>query len=147
MSIGTAFNAQIGQWAGKALGTVEAVFKQSTRDVVAEMQTPLSAGGRMRVRTGFLRASLMASTAGMPGIDPAARPAAGQGYATDFAQLNAAIDAAAIGDTLRFGYTAAYAGHREYGAGGQPPDGFVRMAAQNWPAIVARTAKAVADAG
>lgn len=134
------FSAQVAAFAEKVEGAVEGVFKASVQDVVNEMQTPRGAGGRMRVDTGFLRASLLASTSAMPSINPQARPAEGGAYTFNFGQIEAVIAGADAGDTLYFGYTAAYAGHREYGANGQPPDAFVRSAAQNWPIIVDRNA-------
>lgn len=137
------FSAAVAQCADKVEGAVEAVFKEATQEVVEEMQKPTEQGGRMRVDTGFLRASLLASTAAMPSIVPGKNPAPGSGsnsYTTSFGQVEAVIAGADIGDTLYFGYTAAYAGHREYGSNGQAADGFVRLAAQNWPIIVDRKA-------
>ncbi len=134
------FSAAVAQWADKVEGAVEAVFKEATQEVVEEMQKPTGQGGRMRVDTGFLRASLLASSTSMPAINASAKPVDGRTYASDFAQVEAVIAGADIGDTLYFGYTAAYAGHREYGSNGQPADGFVRLAAQNWPIIVDRKA-------
>lgn len=130
------FSAAVAQWADKVEGAVEAIFKEATQDVVEEMQKPIGQGGRMRVDTGFLRASLLASSTSMPAINASAKPVAGGSYAADFGQIEAVIAGADIGDTLYFGYTASYAGHREYGVNGQPADGFVRLAAQNWPLIV-----------
>ncbi|MGN7734374.1 HK97 gp10 family phage protein [Ensifer sp. 22564] len=134
------FSAAVAQWADKIEGAVEAVFKESVQEVVEEMQTPVGQGGRMRVDTGFLRASLLASSTSMPAINASSKPTEGTAYSPDFAQVEAVIAGSDIRDTLYFGYTAAYAGHREYGANGQPADGFVRMAAQNWPIIVDRKA-------
>lgn len=134
------FSAAVAQWTDKVVGAVEAIFKEATQEVVEEMQKPVEQGGRMRVHTGFLRASLLASSTSMPAINASANPIEGQVYTTDFAQVEAVIAGADIGDTLYFGYTASYAGYREYGANGQPADGFVRLAAQNWPIIVDRKA-------
>jgi hypothetical protein len=133
------FSAAVAQWADKVEGAVEAIFKEATQEVVEEMQRPVGQGGRMRVDTGFLRASLLASSTSMPAIS-AAKPVAGGTYTPDFGQIEAVIAGADIGGTLYFGYTASYAGYREYGANGQPADGFVRLAAQNWPIIVDRKA-------
>ncbi|RVH27893.1 HK97 gp10 family phage protein [Sinorhizobium meliloti] len=133
------FSAAVAQWADKVEGAVEAIFKEATQEVVEEMQRPVGQGGRMRVDTGFLRASLLASSTSMPAIS-AAKPVEGGTYTPDFGQIEAVIAGADVGDTLYFGYTASYAGYREYGANGQPADGFVRLAAQNWPIIVDRKA-------
>ncbi|MCO5962360.1 HK97 gp10 family phage protein [Sinorhizobium meliloti] len=134
------FGAAVAQWADKVEGAAEAIFKEATQEVVEEMQRPVGQGGRMRVDTGFLRASLLASSTAMPAITASAMPVTGRTYAPDFGQIEAVIAGADIGDTLYFGYTAAYAGYREYGANGQAADGFVRLAAQNWPIIVDRKA-------
>jgi hypothetical protein len=130
------FSAQVAAFAEKIPGAVEAIFKEAVQEVVSEMQTPVAAGGRMRVDTGFLRASLMASTASMPTISSGKVPTGGKAYSYDEGQIEAVILAADVNDTLYFGYTAAYAGHREYGSNGQAPDAFVRSAVQRWDSIV-----------
>ncbi|MBB3234439.1 hypothetical protein [Phyllobacterium endophyticum] len=135
------FSAQVAAFAEKIPGAVEAVFKESVQELVAEMQTPIGQGGRMRVDTGFLRASLMASTAAMPAISPNRKPVDGQSYGYDAGQIEAVILGSDINDTLFFGYSAAYAGHREYGSNGQTPDAFVRSAAQRWDSIVEMKAR------
>lgn len=132
------FSAAVAQWADKVEGAVEAVFKEATQEVVEEMQKPVGQGGRMRVDTGFLRASLLAFSASMPAINASAKPIDGRTYTPG--QVEAVIAGADIGDTLYFGYTAAYAVHREYGSNGQPADGIVRLSAQNSPIIVDRKA-------
>lgn len=140
------FSATIKQWAKDIPEAAEAVRNQSAQEVVEDMQTPMSKGGRMRVDTGFLRNSLLASTSAMPSINSSARPAAGASYSYDAGQVEAVILGADFDDTLYFGYTASYAGFREYGARGQPPDAFVRTAAQKWPQIVARNTEKVRKA-
>ena len=114
---------------------VEALYKESTSEIVAMMQLSKANGGNMPVRTGFLRASLLASVSALPAIGSIT----GSGK-RDYnpSQVEATIAAATIDDTLYFGYTAAYAAHREFGANGTPPDGFVRLAAQNWLSTVDR---------
>jgi hypothetical protein len=130
------FSAQVAAFAEKIPGAVEAVFKESVQEVVSVMQTPKAAGGRMPVDVGFLRASLLASMTAMPSIDPNKKPVAGRTYSYDEGQIEAVILGADVNDTLYIGYTAAYAGHREYGVNGQTPDAFVRSAVQRWDAIV-----------
>ncbi len=137
------FSATVAAFAEKIEGAVEAVFKESVQEVVEVMQKPEGEGGRMHVDTGFLRASLMASTAAMPAINSGKNPAPGAGknsYGFDFDQIEAVILGADVNDTLFFGYTAAYAVHREFGSNGQAPDAFVRSAAQQWQGIVDRKA-------
>lgn len=131
------FSAQIADWVNRVEGATEAVFKESAQEIVSEMQKPRAAGGQMRIDTGFLRASLMASTASMPSIQSNAAPVEGQSYAFNDGAIEAVIAGSELGDTIYFGYTAAYAGYREYGANGQAPDAFVRTAVQRWPGVVA----------
>jgi len=130
------FAATVAEWAHEVQGAAEAIWKASAQALVEEAQRPVGQGGHMRVDTGFLRASLMASTSAMPSIDPGARPVKDQKYEADFGTIEAVIAAADLGETIYLGYTASYAGYREYGANGQPPDAFVRLAAQRWPQIV-----------
>jgi len=131
------FAATVGEWAEDVKGAIEAIWRESIQAVEAEAQKPRGAGGRMRIKTGFLRASLMASTSMMPPISPTSKPVDGQTYAYTGQEVSAVINGAKLGQTIFMGYTAAYAAHREYGARGQPPDAFVRTAAQKWPQIVA----------
>src|SRR4051812_6621667 len=63
------FAAQVASFAERVPEAVEAVRNQSAADVVKEMQTLDSEGGRLPYDTGFLWASLMASTSAMPSIN------------------------------------------------------------------------------
>jgi hypothetical protein len=130
------FAAQVADWCHRVEGATEAIFKESSQELAVEVQKPRSEGGRMRVDTGFLRASLLASTSAMPAIVRGSGPADGATYAPDFGQIEAVIAGSEIGDTIYIGFTAGYAGAREYGARGQAPDAFVRTAAQRWGSIV-----------
>lgn len=112
---------------------VEAAFKASTSEIVGKMQLSKKNGGNMPVKTGFLRASLLASTSALPVIGSIT----GSGARTyNPSQVEATIAASTLDDTLYFGYTAKYAAHREFGSNGRPPDAFVRLAAQNWLSTV-----------
>lgn len=109
-----------------------AVFRQSAQEVAEQVKRTRSEGGHMRVKTGFLRSSLMASTSQMPGINPMAKPAddaADNSFAPD-PGVTLVIAGADIGQTIYLGFTAAYARPREY------QDGFVRLTAQRWKQIV-----------
>lgn len=140
------FAAAVAGWAADVPEAIEAVRNQSAADVVKEMQTPDFEGGRLPYDTGFLWSSLMASTAAMPTINAGANPSAGKTYAFNFGAIEAVINGSSVDDDLFFGYTAAYAGHQEYGATGRPAAGFVRLAAQNWETIVSRNAERVQKA-
>lgn len=113
---------------------VEALYKESTQEVVGKMQLSKKNGGNMPVKTGFLRASLLASVSALPAIGSIT----GSGKREyNPSQVEATIAAATIENTLYFGYTAKYAAHVEYGAEGRAPAGFVRLAAQSWLPLVA----------
>jgi hypothetical protein len=130
------FYAEVSDWAAQYHTAAAAILRQAAQETVNIAQRPRSEGGRMRVDTGFLRASLMASTSAMPRINPSARPTEGGTY--QVADISAALLNFQMGETLYIGYTASYAAYREYGTRGQPPDAFVRLAAQRWPATVKR---------
>lgn len=113
-----------------AFEQIEAIRIASVQDTVETMLRAVGNGGRMRVDTGFLRASLVASTSAMPQINPAARPEDGGVYTLP--NYDAAILAAGQQDTLYLGFTASYAGAREV------KDGFAEGAFLDWLATVRR---------
>lgn len=116
---------------------MEETFRASAQDVYKEVTRPVAKGGNMRIKTGFLRASLMASTSSMPSIQPNARPpddAGDDSYRPNDGEVALTIAKAQLGQTIYLGFTASYAPYRE------ALDGFVRLAAQNWPQIVAKNA-------
>lgn len=137
------FSEAIEAWNRKNVALMEALFKlaaQKMRDrcidrleQVVYAQPPAASGYK---RTGFLRASLMASTASMPLIDRASHPVDGQSYTHSPAQTDAVIVASEMGDTIHFGFIAAYAAHVEFGARGVPPRSYVRWAIAQWPQVV-----------
>lgn len=133
------FAADVGAWAAKSEQRMTAVFRQSAQTVAETVKMTRDRGGHMRVKTGFLRASLMASTSQMPSINPMAKPADDaddNSYAED-ANVTLVIAGADIGETIYLGFTASYARAREY------EDGFVRLTAQQWPQIVEQCAKLI----
>lgn len=114
---------------------LEAVFKSSAQDVVRGMTRPRAKGGNMRVKTGFLRSSLMASTATMPLINPTSRPPPGTPDSTyDFSAGPAigVIISARLTDEIYLGFTASYAAPREHW------DGFIEAERLKWPQTVKR---------
>jgi hypothetical protein len=127
------FAAQVSAWARETEQRLTAVMRDSAQTLVEEVKTPVAKGGHMRVDTGFLRASLHGSKSSMPSIDKAARPDVGGTYPDDN-QVELVIAGAKLTDVLYLGFTASYAGIREY------HDGFVKLAAQHWPVIVKQSA-------
>jgi len=122
------FSAQVDEYVTKYKERLEAVVKQSAQEVIEEAQRPEDEGGNLPVDTGFLRNSLVSGLNG----------------STSFTGANSyalAIAGANLGDTIQAGWTANYARHQEYGSNGRQGRFFMRSAAQNWQAIVARNAE------
>lgn len=130
------FSGQVSEWVRQSEDRMRRVFRESTQRVVAEMQTPVGAGGNMPIDTGFLRAGVVASTDAPTPIDPKARPQKGQSYVYNGGNVTLVIAGAELGQTVWVTYTAAYAAHQEYGTSKMAGRGFVRLAAQRWPSIV-----------
>lgn len=123
---------------GDGLGKVK---KDGTRGRSKKAFGPIAGfgeGGNMPIDSGYLRASLMASTK-MPKPRGGA-PEEGKTYSFDEGQVALVIAGAEIGDTLYAVYGANYARAVEYGHNGAPARGFVRLAAQQWQGIVAEVA-------
>lgn len=107
------------------------VMKQSLLNAINEMQTPVAKGGKMRVDTGFLRASGQASLNGIPtGPEKKPKDAAKGQFDWKPAQTEALIGEMQFGATLYFGWTANYAIYRE------AKDGFMYTTIQRWQQIV-----------
>lgn len=101
-----------------------AVTRQSIEDLVEEVQTPDSKGGRMRVDTGFLRHTGLSSLNSAPS-GPNVRDK-DRTYLYSGEPVNITLSRMEIGDTFYFGWTANYARHREVF------DGFLEKGLQNW---------------
>lgn len=108
------------------------VMRNSLQDVVINSQTPVAKGGRMRVDTGFLRASGRASLDGWPS-GQSIRPAEAlpNSYSWDGAGVTKVLNDMKLGDTFFFGWVANYAEFREL------YDGFMEASMQNWARYVA----------
>lgn len=116
---------------------ITAVLRQSVQDVIDKAQTTTSAGGHMRVDTGFLRASGQASLNGMPTGPTRGERSAPGSYTWNPQNVTVTIGQLEPGGAFFFGWTAAYAGIREV------YDGFLGTAVQSWDQIVARNADEV----
>ena len=104
-----------------------ALGKQSVVDLIEFVQIPVGKGGRMRVDTGFLRASGQISLTGIPTGPERGDP--DKKYTADPIGL---VDLAGWqpGQTIWFGWTANYATYRE------AYDGFLFAGVQRWQSIV-----------
>ena len=140
------FAATVGQWAVKVDGALEVVFKESAQELVSQMDKLLSdmvydrPSSENYRRTGFLRASLMASREAMPRLY---RDNPGGSVPSDLQPVILVINSADLGDTIYLGYTANYAAYVHYGAKGAAPRPWVTLIAQRWEEIVAAKAKEV----
>lgn len=128
------FAATVSAWVAQSQERITAVFRESSQQVIEDMQTPVGAGGNLPILTGFLRASLQVTKDAPIGLtqtnpDPNAKYAT-----TDVAAL--AIAGAEIGDILYAAYGAVYARSVNYGRNGSGGRLFVETAAQKWPSIV-----------
>lgn len=138
-------SATIRRFVAETSETLDAVFRQSTQELIADIQTPVAKGGRMRVDTGFLRASGQASLTGMP-TGPVRPPEnAKPGQYSDGAEVPTltivTIAKAKAGDTIFFGWTANYAIYRE------AKDAFLRLGVQKWQQIVDRVTRRLEPRG
>lgn len=129
------FADAVKRWGDRSKEKINAVVIGSTQDAVADMLRPEGEGGRMAVKTGFLRASSQVSTKGFPSLNPLAKPpsdAAPNSFEPDGTAMNLEIAVAGAGGTVYIGFTAAYARVENY------RKGFVDYAAMNWQETVAR---------
>ena len=134
------FAATVADWALKAQGALEAVLKESAQELVSQMdqllvdmvydQPPAPSGYK---RTGFLRASLMASTEAMPALT---RQNPRVSVPADLAPVVLVINGMELGQTLYLGFTANYAAFVHFGTEGRAPRPWVTLVAQRWQMIV-----------
>lgn len=129
------FASGVTAWVRETKERMAAVRREAAQRTVEIMQTPVAKGGRLRVDTGFLRASLVGMI-GQGSFSPRDKPDGAGSFSYDAGQINLVIAGAAPSDAITVGYTATYARPREYGARGQPGDAFVRLASQQWGRVV-----------
>jgi hypothetical protein len=136
------FSAQVDAWARKSEKRMTAIFREAAQLTFADAQLPVAKGGRMRVDTGFLRASFSASKSSIPSMTMS-NPDRKKKYEASTSVVALVIAGAKIGDHIYAGWGANYAAAREYGG----PDAFMRGAAERWQEFVrkaTRKAKAIA---
>lgn len=141
------FAATVGAWCEKVPSALEVIFKESAQELVSQLDQllvdmvyngPPAASGYKR--TGFLRASLMASTTAMPTLS---RANPGVSVPADLGDVILVINGADLGDVLYLGYTANYAAYVAFGARGAAPRPWVDLVAQRWIMIVDEVAARV----
>lgn len=128
------FSATVDAFVQETNKRLLALQRESLQRVVDDAQTPVAKGGRMRVDTGFLRASGQASLNGMPS-GPDIKPKEAIKHQFDdgtkpIGNLTLVLSEMQLGATFFFGWTANYARYRE------AYDAFLYGAIQKWPQIV-----------
>lgn len=143
----SSFSAQVGAWTAKVPEAIEAVLRGSAQDFMREMQAeldrlvyqaPISPSGYER--TGFLKASLVASTQEMPQL---IRDNPGNPVEWDESPVVLVIDGWEGGGSLYIGYSAKYGLAVALGAKGAVPKPWVQLTVQKWQQIVERRAATV----
>lgn len=127
------FKGQIDSWIKKSTLATEAVVKSSIQELAIQANTPVGAGGRMRVDTGFLRNSIAASVGTLPS-GQSIKPEGFSQQGWNPSSIVATINGVKLGQTVYIGWTAEYARYREN------RDFFARTAVQNWGDIVSSNA-------
>jgi hypothetical protein len=133
------FAATIGKWCADVREAQEAVFKEASQRLIHELddlitQMVYGAPETDYQRTGFLRASLMASTQAMPYLN---RANPGAPVAADYGDVILTINGLEIGEKLYLGYTAEYGAYVHYGTSRMAGRPWVSLVAQRWQQIVA----------
>ena len=127
------FSAQVADFAKKTEQTQANVLHQSLRLVAEEVTKAKGEGGHMPVVSGNLRNSVAVSTLGPVAIDWKTKK-----FRDPSDSVNNAVAGVKVGQTAYVGFRAPYAHKVEV------ENGFVRLTAQRWPAIVDQ---AVRDVG
>jgi len=122
------FEAEVADWVRKVQGAERMIFQEAAQELVSQLNALVP------VDTGFLRASLRASTTTMP-VMSLNNPGAGV-FNLDAGEITLVIAGADIGDTIYLGYTANYGAYVHAGANGRVGRPWVAMVAQRWQQIV-----------
>lgn len=129
-------------WTGAVMPRAEKVLHHAVESLVDEALTPINAGGRMPVDTGYLRSSAQVSV-NVSNTHMADIPDPDATYSFDGAALANDIASARVGDTLYLTFAAPYAYAQEMGTSRHPANAFLRTAAANWHAHVEAAVDAV----
>lgn len=125
----TNFAAKVEAMTRKYQMQMRATMRTAVQETVSLAQHVEDEGGRMRVDTGFLRASIVANTGSMPSGE-SVNPNSDAKITYEGTAIAAALLRWQPGQTLYIGWTANYARPREY------RDGFLRGAVEQWDGTV-----------
>lgn len=131
------FTAQVDAIVAKTEKRMTALARESIQRTIDDAQTPVGKGGRMRVDTGFLRASGQPSYNGMPSGPSRGDKTEPNSYTADDGAVTVALAKLELGAIFYFGWTANYAKYRE------AFDGFLGVAVQKWPDTVAKVTEEI----
>ena len=126
------FGAEVTALSERYQRRMRALARTAAQETVSIAQRIEDEGGRMRVKTGFLRASIAASTGSMPsGVSVNPDPnAESEIFQYEGTTISAALLKWQPWDTLYVGWVANYARPRE------ARDGFLRGAVEQWDQTV-----------
>lgn len=133
------FSATVTGWCAEKKTRMVAVRNESIQRFVEVMQTPVEYGGNMPVKSGFLRASLVAEV-GLGSFAARPKPDGDGVYSYESSAINLVIDGAGVSEPVTVAYTAVYARAANYGGENRPARQFAGLAVQRWPQIVAEVA-------
>ncbi|WP_435170824.1 hypothetical protein [Falsirhodobacter sp. 1013] len=137
------FAATISAWAAATKQRQTAVFRSSAQRVANEVRQTVNEGGRMPIKTGNLRRSLLASTTALPTVSTA------KDFSDQSGEITLTIGTAELGQTVYLGFQAAYARRLNNGFVGEDSKGrsynqegyhFIEGVAQQWQRIVSEEA-------
>lgn len=131
------FITQIDNFVIKSEDRLLAVVKEAIAETADEVQTPKAKGGKMPVRSGFLRSSGLGAVNKIPSGPTRGDPSLTYQWSGNSIELE--LEKLQIGDTFTFGWTAVYAGVQEV------YNGFLDSALQNWQSKVDIAVKFFAD--
>ena len=124
------------------------LVRMSVQDLGHVANTPVSNGGRLPVRTGFLRNSLVPHFSGesRPPLlknqgSESQRFANAQAIAGNVESAQLKLANVEAGDVIFLTWAAAYAAAVEFGLGGSPARLFATSAAEQWSTIVKENAR------
>ena len=134
------FSADLKRYKNLSQKMLTAVVRESVEEMAVEASKPVARGGKMPVITGFLRGSVVLDHGRTP---PPNRVLRNKPRGVVSVPFSGDLSAAGMkmGDFAAIQWTARYAVHVEYGAGGRAARLFATSASKKWPAIVAKNAK------
>jgi len=134
------FAATVGQWCEDVKEAQQDIFDRSAQELVHQLDDLISQmiyanPATDKQRTGFLRASLVASNSAMPVLN---RKNPGVPVPVDYGDVLLVINNTELGAPLYLGYTAEYSAMVHFGTSKMAGRPWVTMVAQRWQEIVSR---------